>query len=392
MTDSAVTDVAGLNSWVEISRRAYLHNLAFFKRLLGPSSSVAAVVKANAYGHGMLLIAGLARQGGAASFCVHSLEEALALRVAGFDEDILVMGHVPLARLDEAVAERLSCVLFNPESVERLAELASPEKPARVHLKLETGTNRQGVDGEALSWFLDFIRNHPQVSLEGVYTHFANIEDTTDHSYANRQQALFNYMVERIQGAGFADVRVHAACSAAALVVPGTRYDMVRLGISQYGLWSSKETFLSYKLQNANDAQDEGDVLRPVLTWKTRISQVKTVSAGSYVGYGCSYQTTRDSRIAILPIGYSDGYDRRLSNQAYVLVRGRRAPVRGRICMNLTMIDVTDIPGAMLEDEVVVLGRQGEQEITAEHLAGLIGTIAYEVVARISPALARLPS
>jgi alanine racemase len=381
-----------LNTWIEISADAYRHNLAFFRRLVGDDVELSAVVKANAYGHGMEEIArlacstGVAKRGGAGSFCVHSLDEAFALRDAGFREDVLVMGHVPLARLDEVVAADVSVVLYNHESLAVLADVATSYRPARVHLKIETGTHRQGVDARDLASFLDFLKDHPDVWLEGVCTHFANIEDTTDHSYANHQLERFEKAVEQIRAAGFEDVRRHAACSAAALVVPRTHFDMVRLGISQYGIWPSKETYLSYKLQVPEEDQD---VLCPVLTWKTRISQVKEVPAGASVGYGCSYQTTRATRVAILPIGYSDGYDRRLSNQAHVLVRGRRAPVRGRVCMNLTMIDVTDIPGAALEDEVVVLGRQGEQEVTAEHLAGLVGTIAYEVVARIRPALPR---
>jgi len=193
------------------------------------------------------------------------------------------------------------------------------------------------------------------------------------------------------------------ACSAATLLFPGTHFEMVRLGVSQYGLWPSKETYLSYRLEHADaDAEAAGadadpnatanaaGGLEPVLTWKTRISQLKDVPAGALVGYGCTYQTTRRSRLAILPIGYADGYSRRLSNQSYVLVGGRRAPVRGRVCMNLTMVDVTDVPGAALEDEVVLIGRQGEGRVTAGQLAGWIGTIHYEVVARIHPELPRL--
>ena len=377
-----------LLSWVEVSRGAYLHNLAFFRRHLGAGVELSAVVKANAYGHGMETIARLAVLGGADSFCVHSLEEALALKAAGFRQDVLVMGHVPLARLAEAVPHDLRLVLFNRRSAEELAGAAARAgQAARVHLKLETGTYRQGVGEEELEGFLDFLSRHRELRLEGAYTHFANIEDTTDHGYAERQLALFERLCRRIRAAGFDGVRRHAACSAASLVVERTHFEMVRLGISQYGLWPSKETRLSYKLRHP---ESRADVLRPVLAWKTRISQTKEVPAGSFVGYGCTYQTTRPTRLAVLPIGYSDGYDRRLSNQAHVLVRGRRAPVRGRVCMNLTMVDVTDVPDVELEDEVVLLGRQGEQRVTAEDLAGWVGTIAYEVVSRIRPGLPRV--
>ncbi len=378
--------VQNLNLWVEISESAYAANLSFFRRLIG-GAELAAVVKSNAYGHGFETIATLARRHGADSYCVHSLDEALRLRRAGFSQDVLIMGPVPVERLGEVLAHDFRLVLFTRESARRLAELtASGDRRVRVHLKLETGTHRQGIDDDELTWFIDFLPKHPRLVAEGAYTHFANIEDTTSHDYAELQLARFDAAIARLETAGIAPAKRHTACSAATLVVPETHLEMVRLGISQYGLWSSKETYLSYRLHHP----EEETVLRPVLSWKTRITQLKQVPAGSFVGYGCTYQTTRASRIAILPVGYADGYDRWLSNQAYVLVRGRRAPVRGRICMNLTMIDVTDIADVDLADEVVLLGRQGDQWITADHLASLAGTINYEIVTRINWDLPRV--
>ncbi|MCP3963071.1 MAG: alanine racemase, partial [bacterium] len=203
---------------------------------------------------------------------------------------------------------------------------------------------------------------------------------------AEEQLERFEDAVMRLRSAGIQPKVRHCACSAATLVVPRTRFEMVRLGVSQYGLWPSKETYLSYRLEHPG----EETVLEPVLAWKTRVTQLKRVPAGRYIGYGSTYQTTRSSRIAVIPVGYADGYDRRLSNQAHVLVRGRRAPVRGRVCMNLSLVDVTDVPGARLGDEVVLLGRQGDQEVSADHLAALVGTIHYEIVTRINPDLPRI--
>ncbi len=374
------------NVWVEVSERAYASNLRFFRRLVGADVELAAVVKSNAYGHGTGVVAALAARHGADSFCVHSLDEALSLRRLGFAHDVLIMGPVPLERLGEVVAEDFRVALFTRESARHLAELTTAaERPVRVHLKLETGTHRQGVDELELGWFADFLARHPLLAVDGAYTHFANVEDTTRQDYAEAQLERFEAALERLGAAGIEPTKRHAACSAATLVVPRTHFDMVRLGVSQYGLWSSKETYLSYRL----DHPGEDDVLAPVLSWKTRITQLKQVPAGNYVGYGCTYQTTRETRIAVLPVGYADGYDRRLSNQAHVLVRGRRAPVRGRVCMNLTMVDVTDVPGVELGDEVVLLGRQDDQEITADHLASLAGTINYEIVTRINWELPR---
>ena len=378
---------ARANAWLEVSRAAYAHNLRLFRRLVGPHVELAVAIKSNAYGHGFDAIAALAVDHGADSFCVHSLDEALRLRRGGLSQDVLIMGPVPPERLPQVVAEDFRLVLFDRETAGRLADSAAgADRTVRVHLKLETGTYRQGIDGEDLDALADFLDRHPGLVVEGVYTHFANIEDTTSHEYADRQLARFESSIARLRAAGIDPPKRHAACSAAILVFPHTHFEMVRLGISQYGLWSSKETYLSYRLDHpAGEA-----VLEPVLTWKTRITQLKRVPAGAYVGYGCTYQTTRITRIAILPIGYADGYDRKLSNQAYVLIRGSRAPVRGRVCMNLIMVDVTDIPDAALGDEAVLLGSQGDQRITADQLAATVGTINYEIVTRISSELPRI--
>ena len=390
-TDSGLK-TGHLSSWIELSRSAHHSNLAFLRRCVGDDVELSAVVKSNAYGHGLELMASSAVEAGADSFCVHALDEALILRRAGFSQDILVMGHVPLARLGEAVEQDLRLVLYNPETLDRLAEETSSQgRSVRVHLKVETGTHRQGVEGAALDGLLVQLKGLPRVQLEGVYTHFANIEDTTDHQYARRQMARFRAALETVERAGFAPTKRHAACSAATVLFPETHFDLVRVGISQYGFWSSKETLLSHEHSaSEGSARRTTGSLTPVLSWKTRVSQVKSVEAGAAVGYGCTFVTTRPSRIAILPIGYSDGYDRGLSSSAHVLIRGRRAQVCGRVCMNLTMVDVTDIPGVQLEDEVVLIGRQGDAEISADHLAGLTGTIHYEVVTRLGPHLPRL--
>lgn len=376
------------NTWIELSEAAYANNLNFFRKIIGEKRELSVVVKANAYGHGWQSIARLAVKHGADSFCVHALEEALRLRHQGFHQNILVMGHVPLHCLEEAVEKNIRLVLYNMETLERLAQIAeNSEKLARVHLKLETGTYRQGVTEEDLPRFLDKLKKTPRVLLEAVYTHFANIEDTLNHEYAHYQQQCFHKMVELIQQNGFPILKKHAACTAAALLFHETHMDMIRLGIGQYGLWPSRETLLSYKEKYGAAVENS---LRPVLTWKTRVSQVKTVPAEQTIGYGRTFKTSRESRLAVLPVGYSDGYDRGLSNHAYVLIHGKRALIRGRICMNLMMVDITDIPDVKLEDEVVLIGRQGDEEITAEHLATLCGTIHYEIISRINPAIPRI--
>ena len=373
-------------SWVEVDAGAILSNLKEFRRRVGPEVEIGAVVKSNAYGHGMLEVSRVVLEAGLTWLCVNNVEEALRLRQAGYSGRALILGYVPLDALAPVVEHNLRLVVYNRETLERLDRLATEAGlTVLVHLKIETGTHRQGVDEADVPAIVERIVASRGLRLEGACTHFANIEDTTDHSYAERQIATFHRVIERIRASGVDVPVVHAACSAATLLFTRTHLDLARLGIALYGIWPSKETYVSC-LERGKPALD----LHPALTWKTRIAQVKTVAEGSYLGYGCTFRTTRESRIAVLPIGYHEGYDRQLSNTAHVLVRGRRAPVRGRVCMNMCLVDVTDVPGVALEDEVVLLGTQGDEHLRAEQLAEWCGTIPYEILARIHPALPRV--
>ena len=380
--------LADLNNWIEISESAYSHNLHFFKNQLPEKTEFAAVIKSNAYGHGMKVIADLAIKHRVDSFCVHSLDEAVELRRHGIKHDILIMGPVLLSRLSEVIIHQLRLVVYNIEAVQQLKKLTSQLKsPVRIHLKLETGTFRQGITEEDLDNFILELKSSKLLKLEGIYTHFANIEDTTNHDYAYYQLNLFNKMTARIKNSGFSEAKSHAACSAAILLFPETHFDMVRLGISQYGLWPSRETFVSYKTRHPGKVED---MLQPVMGWKCKIGQIKTVKADQKVGYGGTFQTTRLSKIAILPVGYADGYDRGLSNQTSVLIHGRRAPLRGRVCMNLVMVDITDIPDVKLEDTVTLMGVDRQERISCDYLANICGTINYEFASRINWQIPRL--
>jgi alanine racemase len=386
----AIMNTNNLNTWLEISETAYKSNLSFFRKLLPRETEFSVVIKSNAYGHGLAEIAALATNHGADSFCVHSLEEALSLKKNGFQQDVLIMGPVLRSRLPEVVQNDFRIVLYNLESFLQLAEISHKlKKKTRIHLKLETGTFRQGIIETDLPKFLQNRKKFSYPAIEGAYTHFANIEDTTNHQYAFGQLKLFQNMIDMIREETQSNLKVHAACSAAILLFPQTYFDMVRLGISQYGLWPSRETYVSYKIKHADNSEN---VLSPVLTWKSRIAQIKETSKNQAIGYGGTYQTTRKSKIAVIPVGYADGYDRGLSNQSYVIIKGQRAPVRGRVCMNLIMVDITDIPDVRLEDEVILLGQHGKNEISADYLASLCGTINYEFVTRINPEIPRIIS
>ena len=373
-------------NWVEIDAGALRNNIAEFKRRLGAGPRFGAVVKSNAYGHGMIEVARVAASASADWLCVNSVDEGVALRKAGLELPILVMGYVPLDGLGEVVEHALQPIVYNLETLERLEAIAlSRGATVGVHIKIETGTHRQGVLERDVPAFVARLQAARSLKLAGVTTHFANIEDTTSHVFAESQIVAFARVADAIAALHPVPVLRHNACSAAVLLFNRTHLDLVRVGISLYGLWPSKETYVSC-LERGKPSLD----LKPVLTWKTRIAQVKQVPEGEYVGYGCAWRATRTTKIAVLPVGYYEGYDRELSGLAHVLVRGKRAPVRGRVCMNMCMVDITDIQGASLEDEVTLLGRQGDERITAEQLAAWRGTIAYEIVARIHPSLPRV--
>jgi alanine racemase len=372
--------------WVEIDPSALKNNIFQFRSLIGNARKMTAVVKSNAYGHGLLETSRLAAEYGADWLGVNSLDEARAIRNSGIDIPIIVLGYVPLHELEDAVKNDLRLTVYNNETIEKLGRIASALKTkVSLHIKTETGVHRQGITGETLLPFVEQISENDYLEIEGLSMHFANIEDTTDHSYAQSQLGKFKEYVDVLAKNGINIPVKHVACSAAAILFPETLFDMVRVGIGIYGLWPSKETYLSCIKE-----QREPVNLEPVLTWKTRVVQIKEVPEGSFIGYGCTYKTTRPTKLAVLPVGYYDGYDRLLSNSAYVLIAGKRAPVRGRVAMNFITVDVTDILGVQLEDEVVLIGQQGQEKISAEYLASLCGTINYEIVTRINPKTPRI--
>lgn len=376
------------HSWCEISRSALEHNLKELRRVVGPRCLLAPVVKANGYGHGITVAADAFVSAGADWLCVNDLTEAHRLRTAGVDCPIYVLGWVAPWEMEDACGLGVRLVVYDSDAVVAAASAGClHNRPIPLHIKVETGNHRQGLPpGDAFA-LARLVERLDGVYLEGVTTHFADIEDTTDHTYAARQLRLFQDFVAQCAQAGLNPTLRHCSNSAATILWPETYFDMVRTGIASYGMWPSKETLLSAVLANRHGMQ-----LRPALTWKARIAQVKHVQKGSFIGYGRTFQATHDSRIAVITCGYYDGYDRRLSNLAYVLVDGVRAPVRGRVCMNLMMVDTTDVdlPDVGLRGkEVTLLGGTADLRIAAEQMADWIGTINYEVVARISERLPR---
>ncbi len=375
-------------TWIEISKEALTENVRVFREYLSETAKdphstlhvprIMAVVKSNAYGHGSVGVAQTV-ESDVDWFGVDSVDEGITLREAGIKKPILILGYTLKDRLKDVAAHDLSMVVYNLDVVEALAKLNAP---VNVHIKIETGTERQGVEGEKLRVLVKAISQVANIEVEGVYTHFANVEE--DDAFPKEQLQRFNDALEILKEEGVEPKLRHAACTAAGFLLPEASFDLVRLGISLYGLWSSKYTKDNI-LRRTN-----GVGLAPALTWKTVVAQVKSVKKGAGVSYDLTEKVERDSKIAVIPVGYWDGYDRTLSKKGHVLIKGARCKVIGRVCMNMFMVDVTDVGEISPEEEVVLLGRQGDEEITAEELAEIVGTINYEIVTRINPLIPRI--
>lgn len=374
--------------WVEVNKENLINNIKELKKNIPKHTLFSAVVKSNAYGHGMNEVAKISVENGAHRLAVNSIDEAVELRQNNITVPILVMGYISLNDLHFAVQNDIDIIVYNIDTLKKLSELSEEyNKPVNIHLKLETGTNRQGISKNNLISFIDIINNSQYLFIAGLSTHFANIEDTTNHSYAKHQLNLYNEMTKLVKNnyKKKNNILCHTACSAAIILFKETYFDLVRAGISLYGLWPSKETYLSCILLHKQPVD-----LKPVLTWKTKVVQIKNVPAGQYVSYGCTFKTLRDSKLAVLPVGYYDGYFRSLSNKSYVIINDRRAYICGRICMNMIIVDITDIPGVQLENEVILIGKSKSENVSSEYLADLAGTINYEIVTNINRKIKRV--
>jgi alanine racemase len=368
-------------TWIEISKSALIHNLQTFRKQVGPNVVLAPAVKANAYGHGLVECGTIMAEHGADYLCVNALYEAEALRKAGIKIPILLIGHTPLSGLEAIPRLNLETIVYNPETIEILGRLG---QPMGIHLKIETGNHRQGIRPEDLPTFVEIVKRFPNLTVKGMSTHFANLEDRLNQQYARHQLKEFKKAIDILASLGIKPQYRHCSATAGIIALPEAHFNFVRLGIGAYGLWPSPKTQLAAERLGLKME------LKPVLTWKTIVAQVKPVKKGDFVGYGCSHEMKQDGKIAVLPIGYYDGFVRALGNKGVVLIRGQRAPVIGRICMNMLMVDVSGIPDVKLEDEAVLIGKQGGQEVSAEAMAELSGTINYEVTTRIGERIPRI--
>jgi len=365
--------------WADIDLAAISHNVHEIRRITSSSAKVMAVVKANAYGHGAVEVSRTALASGADWLGVARTAEGTALRESGIEAPILILGYIPPEQSAEVVRSRLSQAVYTREMALSLAGAAAAEGvKAKIHCKVDTGMGRIGwaVGPGSEREILELARN-PHLEVEGIFTHFA-AADAADKKFTLEQYARFMEMITELRKNGLEIPLRHAANSAAIMEMPETHFDLVRAGIIVYGLYPSAEV-------------DHGTIkLRPAMSLKAKVAHVKNVPAGFKVSYGCTYTTQAPTVIATLPLGYADGYARLLSSRGEALLKGRRAPVVGRVCMDQVMVDVGHIPGVKAGDEAVLWGRQGEQEVSADEVAAKIGTINYEVVCMVSYRVPRI--
>jgi len=356
--------------WADIDLDALEHNVRELKRQ-ACGALLMAIVKANAYGHGATGIARAALAAGADRLGVVCVDEGEELRRAGVTAPILVMGHTPVSQAERAVALDLTTTVGSHHFAEAVAQRAIERGVTiRVHLKVETGLNRYGLPPEQLLPLAESMRHLPGLDVEGLWTHFAT-GDEPDKSYVQRQFRAFTAVADQLPW-----IRLrHVANTATVLDMPELSLDMVRVGIGLYGCYPSEDV-------------DRGTLLRPVMSLKSRVARLRRLDPGESVSYGCTWTAARPSVVALVMCGYGDGLRRTLSNKGSVLVRGRRAPIVGRIAMDMCVADVTEIPYVALDDEVVIIGRQRDDEISAEEVARLSDTISYETLTGIT---ARVP-
>ncbi|MGE0131821.1 MAG: alanine racemase [Blastocatellales bacterium] len=366
-------------TWAEISLPALKHNYLTIKGHLSAAAQLMAVVKANAYGHGAVECARALESIGADWFGVALVEEGIELRQAGINRPIFCLGGFWRGQADDVIARDLTVAVYRFDQAEELNDCARAlGKNINFHLKVDTGMGRLGIPLSGVAEFALSLGQFDHIKLDGVMTHFADA-DSVEPDYTERQIARYDEAVEILRQLGFNPSWRHLANSAGIHAYPQSHGNLARVGAAMYGL---SRDVLSPRLEPFD--------LRPVMSLRSRIVMLKTVPAGTPLGYGCAFTTASESRIATLPIGYADGLRRLHSNNGSVLVRGCLAPIVGRVSMDLTIVDVTDVPGVELGDEVILIGEQNNLRIAAEDLAEQIGTISYEIVTGISARAPRL--
>ena len=376
------------NSLIELNRSSYQNNIDFLKKTFGKKVLVSSVVKGNAYGHGVQEFVAMAFQCGVAHFSVFDVQEAKVVKSTLKDKaTIMVMGLVQDEDMEWVIQNDIEFFVFDKSRLTKAMKTAKKlDKKAILHIEVETGMNRTGFDENELNTIIAILKKEEQyLTFKGLCTHYAGAESIANYYRVDKQIKKFEEIYAIFCKNDLKPQIRHSACSAASIMFPQTRMDMVRIGIMQYGLWSSPEVFVTY----LNSKKNKTDPLQRVITWKSAIMSIKKVNIGNFIGYGSSFMAKRKMKIAVIPIGYCHGYSRSLSNQGRVLIHGQRCVVVGSVNMNMMTVDITDIDMAKKEDEVVLIGTQKELSVSVASFSDFSNQLNYELLTRISKAIPR---
>ncbi len=377
------------SSTIELSKKALKNNLNFIRKKIPPSGRFCSVVKGNAYGHGTSKYVQMAMNAGVDYFAVHAAEEAYQL-ISEISKrpDLFIMGAAEDTAIEWAIQENIELAVFDFQRLELISKYTQKlNKKARIHIEMETGMQRTGFSIRQIPALIEWLQKHKDfVIFHGLFTHFAGAESQANHFRINTQIKQFKHCLSTFEENGFIPAYSHSACSAAIFNYPDAPGNMVRAGIVQYGFWPNKETQIRFY----GDTENTPDDLRRIIRWSTRVMAIQQVSKGQYIGYGTSYLAQKNTKIAILPIGYAHGYSRKLSNVGTVLIHGKAAPIIGTINMNSMTADVTGIDGVEIGTDVVLIGKQNGKSITVNSFSEQSHLLNYEMLTRLSPNIPRI--
>lgn len=378
------------SSRIALSQSALQTNFNFISKKIGRQVLISSVVKANAYGHGISRFVPMAEKCGISHFSVASSFEAEeVLAACSKNTRIMIMGILYEEDISWAIENRIEFYVFNYERLLLATEEAKKlQKKAIIHLEVETGANRTGLQADDFLKALQFLRdNKEHIQFEGLCTHLGGAETLANKFKIDLQIQRYNAFLESCRKRDFMPRLRHIASSAAALAFPETRFDMVRIGVAQYGFWPSPDIRYLH-MQEAAKVSENG--LKRIFTWKTDVMDLRRVEAGEYIGYGTAYQAVQEMKIAVLPLGYSNGYPRGLSNRGQVLIKGKKAPIVGLINMNLFMVNISHIPDVQIGDEVVLIGRQKNNLIAVSSFTDATQLLNNEMLSRLPAAIPRV--
>jgi alanine racemase len=376
----------GFKTWVEIDSKAYSHNIESLRSLLLPGVIFCSVIKANAYGHDLEIMVKLGIDNNINCFAVDSVDEAQRVRKISKDCELYILGYIPPEKYADAILSDAIITVYDEQTISELAKISQKlQYKCLVNIKCETGTNRQGVLEKDFKHLLASIeKTRGNINLHSLSSHFSCSEDTNKQLITELQNNKFDIFINECKKFGFSPNCFHISCSASALLYKNTQRSMVRFGIAQYGYWPSNE------VRDAFTKKHPTFRLKPILTWKTKVAQIKDIQSGVSVGYNQKFISDRPMRIAILPIGYYDGLVRSYSNNGYVIIRSHKCQIIGNICMNMCMVNISSVPQVNIGDDVIIIGHDNIHSITAENHATSTNTIHYEVVTRISEHISRI--